>query len=298
MNINKANNFNNIAVIPNEKKDPLFYNTKNLINYLSEKKVNIYTEKIYQNKIFASDDFNATVNYVSEDDLYNICNLLIVLGGDGTILKIASKAAVFDIPVIGVNLGRIGFMSEIESDEIHLLDNLFFGSYNIEKRMMFDVEIIKSDGVIKYVGSALNDAVITGALARLIEIDLVCDGTKITHYRADGVIIATPTGSTAYSMSAGGPIVDPMFELILMTPVCPHTLFSRSLIFSPDVKLTVKVKSSGGDKVRLSVDGDTQLDIGIESDITITKAPVFAKLLDMGENDFYETLNAKIAGRI
>lgn len=306
ININNINRFENIAVIPNEKKDPSFNNTINLINYLSDKNIKIYADKIYQNKLDKINGFNNInndftvnyinyINYVTEDELYKICNLLIVLGGDGTILKIASKASVFDIPVIGVNLGRIGFMSEIEADEINFLDNLFNGSYNIEKRMMIDVEIIKSNGIIKYAGSALNDAVITnGALARLIEIDIVCDGSKITNYRADGVIFATPTGSTAYSMSAGGPVIDPNIECFCVTPICPHSFINRSLIFSYDSVLEAQNKNINAD-VYLTIDGQINIKLDENDTVRIKKSKFYAKLIAIKNHSFFDVIREKFS---
>jgi len=305
-------NFNKIAVIPNEKKDPSFQNTTNLIKYLSGRNINIYTDKIYQDRLDKLAELNGLtvnyinyvnyVNYISEEELYKTCNLLIVLGGDGTILKIASKASVFGIPVIGVNLGRIGFMSEIEADEINLLDNLFSGNYNIEKRMMVDVEIIKSGGVKEldksnpiYAGSALNDAVITnGALSRLIEIDIVCDGTKITHYRADGVIFATPTGSTAYSMSAGGPVIDPNIECVCVTPICPHSFISRPLIFSHDSVLEANNKNVNAD-VYLTIDGQINIKLDENDTVRIKKSKFYAKLISVKNHSFFDVIRGKFS---
>ncbi|MCL2775148.1 MAG: NAD(+)/NADH kinase [Oscillospiraceae bacterium] len=292
--------FNNIAVIPNEKKDPFFTNTKNLANYLSEKadksgeNIRIYADIVHQEK-FCGRNINK-VNFVCENDLYKTCNLLIVLGGDGTILKIASKASVFNIPVIGVNLGRIGFMSDIEVDEINLLDGLFSGNYKIEERMMINVEIIKQNGkTAEYAGSALNDAVITnGALSRLIEIDLVCDNIKITHYRADGVIIATPTGSTAYSMSAGGPVIDPNIECFCVTPICPHSFINRPIIFSHDSILEVANRSMNSD-VYLTVDGQINVKLDVNDTVRIKKSKFVTKLIAIKKHGFFDVIRAKIS---
>lgn len=313
--------FNKIAVIPNEKKDPLLKNTKNVINYFIERnarntqksnksnksdKCVIYADKSYEEKIGINDfNFRESVNYVPEDDLYKICNLLIVLGGDGTILKVASKASVCDIPIIGINLGRIGFMSGIEADETDLFENLFSGNYKTEKRMMIDVEIIKAGGdnninnIIEYAGSALNDAVITngGATPKLIELDLMCDNIKITHYRADGVIIATPTGSTAYSMSAGGPVIDPNTECFCVTPVCPHSFINRPIIFSHGSVLEMKNKNADNANydIYLTIDGQTNIKLGENDTVRIKKSGFTTKLIAIKKHGFFDVIRKKIS---
>ena len=271
--------FDKIGIITNEKKDPSFEHTKNLINYLSNKKnINIYTNENY-----------------SEEDLYKTCNLFIVLGGDGTILKTAPKASRYNIPVIGINLGRIGFMSEIEADELYLLDNLFTGDYEIKSRMMLNVEIIKEDGKISHAGTALNDAVVThGVLAKLIEIDVECDGVTITNYWADGVIAATPTGSTAYSMSAGGPIIDPNIECFCVTPICPHSLVNRPVIFSPASVLEIINKSRKAD-VYLTIDGQVNIKLGENDTVRIKKSEFTAKLIDIKKHGFFAVVRKKIS---
>jgi len=271
-------NFNKIGVITNERKDPDFKHTKNLTDYLSGKKnINIYSNR----------DHNI-------EDLYKICDLFIVLGGDGTMFKVAPKASRYNIPVIGINLGRIGFMNEIEPDEIGLLDNLFDGDYKIKNRMMLDAEIIKENGEIIYAGSALNDAVIThGIFAKLIEIEVACDGIGVTDYRADGIIIATPTGSTAYSMSAGGPIIDPDIECFCVTPICPHSLVNRPLIFSHGSVLEITNKNAGAD-VYLTLDGQINIKLDEKDIVKIKKSEFAAKFIAIKKHGFFNVVRGKI----
>lgn len=280
--------FKNIAVIPNERKDPLFEHTKNLINYFSAQNINIFINEIYKQKIN-----NCVLKYTNEEDLYKLCDLVIALGGDGTILRIAAKASRLDKPVIGVNLGRVGYLSEIELHEIELFGNLFSGDYRIENRMMIDVEIIKDTSVI-YAGSALNDAVVTnGTMARLIEIDLFCDNVKITHYRSDGVIITTPTGSTAYSMSAGGPIIDPNIACLCVTPICPHSLINRPMIFSHNSVLEVRNKNEETD-VYLTIDGQINLKLEESAIVRIKKSQFTVKLISLKNHGFFDVIRKKI----
>jgi NAD+ kinase len=269
--------FKNIGVVANEKKDPGGEHIKKLTDYLAGKNINIHTCENH-----------------SGDGLYKICDLFIVLGGDGTMLKIASKAAAYDIPVIGVNLGRIGFMSEVKTDKKYLLENLFTGGCEIKSRMMLNVEIIKN-GETQNAGTALNDAVVTnGTVAKLIETEIVCDDVKITNYRADGVIVATPTGSTAYSMSAGGPIIDPNIECFCVTPICPHSLVNRPLIFSRESVLKIINKSTNSD-VYLTIDGQINIKLGKKDIVKIKKSNFAAKLITIKKHGFFDVVRKKIS---
>jgi len=293
--------FRNIAVIPNEQKDAALEHTKNLIDYLlkSGNNINIWLNEGYRHEL-GNDAFN--LNYTRDDDkLYQSCDLFIALGGDGTMLGVAAKASQLAKPVIGINLGKIGFMSEIEPYEIHLFEQLFSGDFRLDERMMIDAAIIKHTGEICQVGSALNDAVITnGVMARMIEIDLFSDNVKITHYRADGVIIATPTGSTGYSMSAGGPIIDPNIECICVTPICPHSLSSSSkpVIFSHDSVLEVRRNDSSDRNdtdVYLTIDGRTNVKLETNDVVRLTKSNFTAKLIRVKNHGFFDVIREKIS---
>jgi len=282
--------FNKIGIIPNEKKDFELENTEKLIKYLLNKNINISFDEIYFGKFSGHG-----INYINEDDLYKTCDIFIVLGGDGTILKAAAKASVYKVPVIGINLGRIGFMSEIESDELYLLENLFTGDFEIKNRMMLNVEVIKENGGITHAGMALNDAVVTyGTIAKLIEIDFVCDGVKITNYRADGVIVATPTGSTAYSMSAGGPIIDPNIECFCVTPICPHSLMNRPLIFSPGSVLEI-INKNINSEVYLTIDGQINIKLDENDRVKIRKSGFTTRLVKIKKHGFFDVVRAKIS---
>ena len=272
--------FNKIGIITNEKKDLLFEHTENLINYLAGKK-NI---EIYKN-----------CDYY-EEDICKICNIIIVLGGDGTMLKIVPKASKYNVPVIGINLGRIGFMSEIEADEINLLESLFTGDYEIKYRMMLNVDVMNQSGEVLHAGTALNDAVVShGVLAKLIEIEVLCDGDGIADYRADGVIVATPTGSTAYSMSAGGPIIDPNIECFCVTPVCPYSLVNRPLIFSSESVLEIKNKNEDTD-VYLTIDGQINVKLYENDTVIIRKSGFAAKLITVKKHGFFNVIRDKLSG--
>ncbi|MCL2813160.1 MAG: NAD(+)/NADH kinase [Oscillospiraceae bacterium] len=278
-----------IGIIPNEKKDPRLKNTKNLIEFLKGRQANIFLGENYRENFEG-----AELTLAPEDDLYKICSLLFVLGGDGTMLKAASKASKNDIPLIGINLGRIGFMSEIEADELYLLDNLFSGGYEIKSRMMLEVGIIREGGKI-YAGTALNDAVVThGTQAKLIEIELARDGVKIAKYMADGVIAATPTGSTAYSMSAGGPIIDPEIECFCVTPICPHFPLNRPLIFSKDSQLEITGRNKNSEAY-LTIDGQASVKLGENDVVSVKKSKFAARLVSIKKHGFFDVVRAKFS---
>jgi len=269
-----SDKFKKIGIITNETKDPQLCHTKKLIEYLAQKNVDICQDP---------------------KALYKGCELVIVLGGDGTMLKAAAMASRHDVPLLGINLGKMGFTSEIEADELGLLDNLFCGNYEIKNRMMLDAEIIRPGAKPKKAGSALNDAVVThGALARLIEVELWCNGVKITKYRSDGAIVATPTGSTAYSMSAGGPFIDPELECFCVTPICPHSFVNRPLIFAQDSILEMRNKSTNT-KAYLTLDG--QINIKLEKDdiVKIKKSEYATKLVSIKKHGFFDVVRAKIS---
>ncbi|MCL2096912.1 MAG: NAD(+)/NADH kinase [Oscillospiraceae bacterium] len=277
--------FKNIGVIKHRKKDPDFKCADNLTDYLSD-----ISDKINQNiDIYCSEKY-------SLEDLYEICDVLIIFGGDGSILKIAPAASKRNIPVIGINLGRIGYMSEIETNETYLLENIFNNNYIIKNRMMLDVEIIKSDGEILQAGTALNDAVVThGVLAKLIETELSRGGVKITDYRSDGIIAATPTGSTAYSMSAGGPVIDPDIECFCVTPICPHSLVNRPLIFSCGSVLEIRNKNADSG-VYLTIDGQVNIKLEENDIVKIKKSEYYAKFISVKKRGFFDVLREKISG--
>ena len=228
------------------------------------------------------------------DENYDIA---IAIGGDGTTMNVAKIAAFNNRPTLGINAGRLGFMSGLEKNELALLKNLVDGEYITDERIMVKAEIIKADGNSD-VFHCLNDAVITrGDLARLIDIKMTCEGREVTSVRADGMIVSTPTGSTAYNLAAGGPVVSPDNSCFIITPICPHSLANRSIVFSSDKELTINVANDRNSNVYLSVDGATSIPIDSETDIVISKSEYTAKLIKLKPDNFYEILNKKLIER-
>ena len=227
-----------------------------------------------------------------EEKIYSHADLLIVLGGDGTMLHAAKRAAPHGVPLVGVNLGRIGYMSAVEPDELALLDAVFDGTCAAEERLMLNVTLVSSGGSRSY--DVLNDAVISrGEFSRIVGIAVHNNGRHVTDYHADGVIVATPTGSTAYSMSAGGPIVDPAMRCMVVTPICPYSFINRSLIFSDGAELTLtRITPEGG--VYLTLDGEENIAVNPGDSIIIKKSVRTTRLLSVKPGGFYKTVKEKI----
>ena len=230
-----------------------------------------------------------------QEELKN-ADLLICFGGDGTILHAAKDANAHSIPILGVNLGSVGFMAELELGELSMLSKLPVGKYDVEERMMLDVAV-RREGKVIYSDIALNDAALTkGAVARVVDLEVLGDKTTITKMSADGVVISTPTGSTAYSMSAGGPIVEPTAENIIVTPICPHALSARSFVLGHERTVSIKLGRMARKTAFLSVDGGKAFKLNggdvVETKVSKSKT----RLVRVTGRTFYEILNHKLGG--
>lgn len=233
--------------------------------------------------------------YLPIESVYEEADLLIVLGGDGTILEAARRAAQRETPILGINLGRLGYMAELELQELDRLDALFEKNYSIEERSMIRVELLGNGGELRSFCHALNDAVISnGSMPHMIELELLEGGESVTSYRADGLIVATPTGSTAYSMSAGGSIIDPRAHCVCVTPICPHSFGARPLIFSDSSVLEIKNICAREKKLYLTVDGRMNFEIYYGQSVRITKSPMTTRLIRFKKCGFFRKLRQKM----
>lgn len=220
-------------------------------------------------------------------------SIVICFGGDGTILHMAKAATRHGIPILGVNIGTMGFMAELESSELNQLARLADGDFKIDKRMMLDVTVHRDRDIIFH-DICLNDAAITkGAIARIVHLKVNCDGTQAMECGGDGVIVSTPTGSTAYSLSAGGPIVEPDANSILVTPICAHDVAARSLVVSEKREITVEMSPNARRNAFLSVDGGKALRMNVGDVATIRKSPLVTKLVRLQDRSFYDVINMK-----
>lgn len=225
------------------------------------------------------------------------CDIVVPVGGDGTIMRAAEAAARFGKPILGVNAGRIGFLTQMESHELKELERLFTGSYKLLDRMMLEAKIENGGEAQEFI--ALNDVVVRhGDSDRIVEIEVRQGAGLVASHRADGVIFSTPTGSTAYSMSAGGPIVSPELSLILMTAICPHSPFNCPLVLSPEQAYTVREKLLGGrNGMYVSVDGVRVDKLKPDGAVTISRSKTVAKFIDLGLREFFSNLNQKLSWR-
>lgn len=224
-------------------------------------------------------------------------DMLICFGGDGTILHAAKSASGHQVPILGVNMGSVGFMADLEYGELFLLSRIRSGEYQVENRMMLDVAV-KRDGKQIYRDRALNDAVVTkGAIARVIDLHVSADGTPIAGFAADGVIVSSPTGSTAYSLSAGGPIVEPTADNMVVTPICPHTLDLRPFVMGGERKLAVSMGRDSRKTAYLSVDGGKAVRLLPGDSVVISRSSVRTKLVQLSGRNFYEVVNRKFGGK-
>lgn len=230
----------------------------------------------------------------SEEELYRQGDVLIAVGGDGTIIQVAKGAAQYGKAVLGINVGRLGFVATLERHELDQLEKLVQGAYTVEKRMMLDVSI----GGEEQHYSVLNDAVLSrGTYSHILDLEVLLNNESICNYRADGLIVSTPTGSTAYFLSAGGPVVDPSLDCIGLVPICPHSLFTRPVVFGGDATLCARAHCGSEEEILLSLDGETILPIHSAVPVTIRRSPLTAGIIRLNHKNFYQVVNDKLAER-
>ena len=240
---------------------------------------------------------NFPVVFKENDEAVSECDVLIAIGGDGTFIHAAHDAAKYDKEILGINAGNLGFLAGLEKQELHLLSDLTERKYEIEKRMMLCAEHYIDENLVGK-NYCLNDVVIArGVSMRMCDINLFCDRKSSYTYHADGLIVATPTGSTAYSLSAGGPVVDPSIESIITTPICTHSLFSRSIIFRPETKIELSVSNCELCLPLLSCDGESAIEITPESKILVRRAHRNSKIIRIKADSFTDILSEKLIER-
>ena len=221
-------------------------------------------------------------------------DLLIAFGGDGTILHLARTVALHSVPVLGVNLGSLGFMSELEVDELDRLRDLADWSFDVESRMMLDVSVLRG-GKSVYNNIALNDAVISkGSIARVVRLNIFTEEGFLTRVGGDGVVLATPTGSTGYSMAAGGPIVEPTARNFIVSPICAHSVHANAYVLSPERVITVQTEKNSYKPVLLSVDGGRAFSLRSGDSIEVRRSKFDTKLVRLSKRSFCEILQKKM----
>lgn len=240
-------------------------------------------------------DFGNTdyIRFGKFEDFLDEADMIIAIGGDGTILRCARSIVGKNLLLLGINTGRLGFMSTIEDSELYLLVRIAEGNFTIEERMLLSVRAVRAAG-----GSddytVLNDVHISRYFPKLVDFTLSSSGRPVLRCRADGIVFSTPTGSTAYSLSAGGPIIEPSLQCIEFAQVCPHSLFSRAMLFSPDKKLELRYDASRADEMYFSIDGDPPRRLFDGDYIEVTRSPYSVKMIDIKGGSFYDSVDRKL----
>ena len=225
-------------------------------------------------------------------ELVGVCSLIIVIGGDGTILHAARQIHPHSVPLLGINLGSKGFMANLEPEEYEFVLRAARGEYKLSRRMKLDVSLYRA-GIEICRDQALNDVVMHG-YGDCIKITALCNGNRITAFSGDGIILSTPTGSTGYSMSAGGPIVEPNAENIIISPICAHMMSSRSFVLSPDNVITVEMEKQHDRRAYLSVDGYSVKDLCGGDRLVVRRSESYTHMADLGLRNFYDIAFEKL----
>lgn len=245
--------------------------------------------------VFAEDEPDVIPDDVQTTDLTRVsdrCSMILVIGGDGTLLAVARKLHGIDVPILGVNLGTKGFMATLEPHDLPLIVKAAANEMPVSRRMKMDVDLIRNGSVI-YSDCALNDVVIHG-YGDCVKLTSSCDGDVMMSFSGDGIILSTPTGSTGYSMSAGGPIVEPDAENIIVTPICAHMMGARSFVLDPSRRVEVKTEKLHTRRAFLSVDGNSVYDMANEDMIVVKRSEQCTRMINMGRRSFYDTAYEKL----
>ena len=278
----------NIGITANSSKDTGYLKTKQLIEFLYELGCTpLVTDEIYKNTDCGE--------LCSEAGLYKKAELMLVLGGDGTILRCARHAACYDLPILGINFGTLGYLADVDrADAQTAVEAVLDGNYTVEERMLLEVKHIHNCAECgKYL--ALNEVYVSNAMSlRLTNLEMSINDAFINVFRADGIIVATPTGSTAYNLSAGGPILKPDTRLMAVNCVCPHNLYSRPFVISGEDCVKIKILDSGG--MVFSLDGEERIPVVKNDEVKITGSEMSVKIIKTSKRNFYDTLRYKMMG--
>ena len=280
-----------IGIIPNLYKDPELKVTKEIIDILLKYECTPAIPEYMANK-------SAYSEYAMDyEELYRDSEFVIVLGGDGTILEASHAAAKYNTPLLGINLGTLGFLTDVEvSGAEKAIQNALDGNYKIENRMMLDIIIFHETGENK-VYTALNDVCVArGGLAKVVNLEVHVNNEYLDTYRADGLLVTTPTGSTAYNLSAGGPILKADAKIMAITPICPHTLYARSIILDSDDAIMFNARDRFRDDIIISIDGKTVCFLKENEHVKVRKSMYSTKLIKTNKTGFYDVLREKMVG--
>lgn len=282
-----------IGIIAKQNKPEAIPIVKNLVEWFQPKKMEVYIEEEMV-KQFLPGLTTPHFNSVKREDIPAKVEMIIVLGGDGTLLSVARLVGDHPVPILGVNLGGLGFLTEITLKELyHVLDKVIQGDFITDERVVLHASVVRrGERMAEFL--VLNDAVINkGALARIIDLETTINGEYLTTFKSDGLILSTPTGSTAYNLSAGGPIVYPSLHCIIITPICPHTLTNRPIVIPDDVDIRATLKTKQ-QEVILTLDGQQGFTLEFEDVVEVKKAEGHIFLIKSPSRHYFEVLREKL----
>lgn len=281
--------FNNIAVIPNEFRDVGLQETQKVINILNGYGAKTFAEQRFRTKIIGATEYGTV------EQMFKYVDAAVVLGGDGTLLNIAPQAALYGVPLVGINLGNLGFLAQAERGEYEAFEKLFTGDYRVTSCMMLDAVVVKQ-GVEGARFLALNDVVASaGGRSKMINVSVAVNGTNTGSYAADGLIVATSVGSTAYSLSAGGAVLHPDLDAMIITPICPHTLRARSTVVQGSDEIWISPAEPYRSEVSLLIDGEAKGVLENDEFIKITKSKYRTRLIKLDDRNFFDVLREKLS---
>ncbi|TXI17556.1 MAG: NAD kinase [Nitrosomonas sp.] len=280
--------FTSIALIGKHKNPEIATPLLMLAEYLSEKNYRVLLDHLT-----ASHIGNDKYAVLTLEEIGEKADLAVVMGGDGTMLNIARMLVSYDVPLIGINQGRLGFLTDLSADTMfETLDEMLAGQYTTERRMLLYAEVIRNGNSV-FGSLAFNDVVLyRGMSSGMIEFEVKVDNEYVNTLRSDGLIVATPTGSTAYALSSGGPILHPSLDLIALVPVCPHTLSNRPIVIGPDASVQIQLQSSTN--VRINCDSHSCFDLEQTDSIVVRRFPKTVRLLHSINHSYYRTLREKL----
>ena len=282
-----------IGIIAKQNKPEAIPVVRNLVEWLQPKKIEVYMEEGMV-KQFHPPLAGPHLNSVEREDIPTKAEMIIVLGGDGTLLSVARLVGDHDVPILGVNLGGLGFLTEITLEELYrVLEKVVQGDFITDERVVLNASVVRrGERMAEFI--VLNDAVINkGALARIIDLETTINGEYLTTFKSDGLILSTPTGSTAYNLSAGGPIVYPSLHCIIITPICPHTLTNRPIMIPDDVEIRAMLKTKQ-QEVILTLDGQQGFTLEFEDIVEVKKAEGHIFLIKSPYRHYFEVLREKL----
>jgi NAD+ kinase len=291
-----------IGIIAKKNKPEAVSIARSLVEWLQPKKIEVYIEEEMGRLLFTSGPSlraglplsDAYINSVERSDIPDHVEMVIVLGGDGTLLSVARLVGVHEVPILGVNLGGLGFLTEITLEELYrVLERVIQGDFITDERVVLNAAVIRrGERMAEFI--VLNDAVINkGALARIIDLETTINEEYLTTFKSDGLIISTPTGSTAYNLSAGGPIVYPSLHCIIITPICSHTLTNRPIVIPDDVEIQAILKTKQ-QEVILTLDGQQGFSLEFEDVVEVRKAEGRILLIKSPYRHYFEVLREKL----